>query len=53
MLYIVESTYTQYFVDEVEADSPEEAKAILDNYDLDLLTYHSADFEITDVREFE
>ena len=53
MLYIVESTYTQYFVDEVEADSPEEAKAILEGYDIDELTYKSATFEITDVREDE
>jgi ABC-type sulfate transport system substrate-binding protein len=53
MLYIVESTYTQYFVDEVEADSPEEAKAILEGYDIDELTYNSATFEITDVREDE
>jgi hypothetical protein len=51
MLYIVESTFTQYFVDEVEANSPDEAKAILDSYDIDQLTYNSATFEITDVRE--
>ena len=51
MLYIVSSTYTQYFVDRVEANSPEEAKAIIDGYDLDLLSFDSADFEITDVSE--
>jgi len=51
MLYIVSSTYTQHFVDEVEANSPEEAKSIIDNYDLDLLSFDSADFQITDVRK--
>ncbi len=51
MLYIVSSTYTQYFVDEVEANSAEEAKAIIDSYDLDLLSFDSATFEVTSVEE--
>ena len=50
-LYLVSSTYTQYFVDEIEANSADEARAIVDNYDLDLLSFDSATFVITDVKE--
>lgn len=47
--YFVYSKHTEYFVDEVEAPSAEEARAIIDSRDIDSLSMDYADFEIYDV----
>jgi hypothetical protein len=51
MKYKVYSTYTQYYVDEVEANSPDEAKSIIDNLDIDELTFDDFTFTIDNVEE--
>jgi len=51
MKYKVYSTYTQYYVDEVEADSPDHAKSIVDNLDIDDLNFDEFTFTIDNVEE--
>jgi hypothetical protein len=53
MQYRVYSAHTEYFSDIVEANSPEEAKSIIDSYGLDQLSFDSADFQITNVEEIK
>ena len=53
MKYRVYSTRTEFFSNIVETNSPEEAKSIVDNYDLDELSFDDAEFSITNVEEVE
>jgi hypothetical protein len=53
MKYRVYSSHVEYFSDIVEANSPDEAKSIIDSYGLDQLSLDSADFFITDVEVIE
>jgi len=49
--YRVYSTHTEFFSNIVDADSPDEAKSIVEGYDLDECSFDSADFEVTSVEE--
>ena len=49
MKYRVYYTHTEYFSDIVEANSPDEAKSIIDSYGLDQLSFDYADFSVIDV----
>ena len=53
MQYSVSCVHTEYFSVTVEANSPDEAKSIADSYDLDQLSFDSADFQITSVEEIK
>ncbi len=49
--YIVYSKHTEHFVDEVEADSVEQARAIISDRDLDSLALDTVEFEVYDVEQ--
>jgi len=53
MKYRVYCVHTEYYSNIVEADSVDEAKSIVDDFDLDSLSFESADFEITEVKEID